>query len=167
LQVGVTSAYRGVLRTKLKTTLYWGSCAPFSNQRAPEIVDFTDRVSYEIKTPRYVDDGVEALRSLYQLMRELETQHGISHWNSDLATWYPPHHLFLPPVLSDKIVCTADTTHSQNPKGLILYRIFKELNARIGGNPAEARRGSSIGAGDQGHCRTNWPRADQGSARVR
>jgi hypothetical protein len=99
------------------------------HQRAPDIVDFTDHVFYEIKTPAYAAEGREQLRSLYHLVDTIRIQYGGPHWNPDLATWYPPHHMPLPADVT-KLVCTADTEHDQSPAGLLLYRVFRRLGAK-------------------------------------
>jgi len=98
-----------------------------SQQRAPDIIDFTDRVFYEIKTVGYAGDGMDQLMTLHTLIGAIGRQHGGPHWNPDLASWYPPHVLPFPGD-PQKSVCTAATTHSQSPAGLILYKVFRRTS---------------------------------------
>jgi hypothetical protein len=99
------------------------------NQRQPDIIDFTDRTLYEIKTARYASDGREQLKSLHRLMGSITRKHGGPNWNPDLATWYPPHLLAFPGD-PRKLICTADTEHDSSPTGLILYRVFRRATSR-------------------------------------
>ncbi len=104
-----------------------GALRGLQYQRAPDIIDFTDRVFYEIKTVGYAAAGMEQLISLHALIDTITRQQGGLNWNPDLATWYPPHVLPFPND-SQKKVCTAATVHNQSPTGLILYRVFRRTS---------------------------------------
>ncbi len=96
-------------------------------QRRPDIIDFTDRVFYEIKSTGYEDRGQVQLQSYYAITEAILRQHGQSEppWRLETAPpWYPRHVL---PMLSpdpriELIVCTEATNHSTYP-GMILYEV--------------------------------------------
>lgn len=112
-----------------------------SRQRQPDIVDFTHRVFYEIKTARYADEGVEQLKSLYDLAEVIGIQHGGEPWKQEYAYWRPPEHLPFPKDPTNKIICTADTRQSGVPSGLILYRVFNRVNFTT---PSKASQGNTL-----------------------
>jgi hypothetical protein len=101
------------------------------NQRRPDIIDFANRVFYEIKTPRFADDGMVQLESYYKIANEVIHEYARFHepeWKRSRATWYPRHVL---PYPGDwrAIVCTQETDHSRRP-GLILYDIRRRPDRR-------------------------------------
>ena len=99
-------------------------------QRAPDIMDFTDRVFYEIKTPNYAASGMVALGSYYAIMDAIRSELGTEGgppWNPDMATWYPPHVLPFP-GRTDRVVCTQMTDYSVTTPGLILYVVLQKVD---------------------------------------
>jgi len=96
-------------------------------QRRPDIIDFTDRVFYEIKSTGYEDRGQVQLQSYYAITEAILRQHGQTEppWRLETAPpWYPKHVL---PMLSpdpriELVVCTEATNHSTYP-GMILYEV--------------------------------------------
>jgi hypothetical protein len=103
------------------------------NQRRPDIMDFTARVFYEIKTPGFANAGMVQLESYYVLTSALQTQIGGLAWNQDLATWYPPHNLSFPGN-PDRTVCTEATNYAGPSTGLILYQVLETSSRRRRGN---------------------------------
>ena len=96
-------------------------------QRKPDIVDFTERVFYEIKTPGFAVAGQVQLESYYELAnRTITSADGGGNWHQDRATWYPPHVLPYPgnPL---KRVCTALTDHTRT-QGLLFYQIYRRTS---------------------------------------
>jgi hypothetical protein len=99
------------------------------NQRRPDIIDFHDRVFYEIKTVGYISSGTVQVQSYYVVADEIRRQHAFDTeppWRIEYATWYPPHVLPFPPDPLRKIVCTQATDHDAHP-ALILYEV-RQLN---------------------------------------
>lgn len=102
-----------------------------ANQRRPDIIDFKNRVFYEIKTPRYVDAGMVQLESYYRVANEVIHEYARFHeppWDRSRARWYPPHMLAYPGDWR-AIVCTQETDHQRYP-GLILYDIRRKSGRR-------------------------------------
>ncbi|MPZ31120.1 MAG: DUF4157 domain-containing protein [Rhodospirillales bacterium] len=103
-------------------------------QRRPDIIDFTNRAFYEIKSNGYQDRGSVQLRSYYKITEMILRQHGQSEppWRLDTAPpWYPDHVLSMlsPTPQSRKlVVCTQQTDHVRYP-GMILYEV-RELPVR-------------------------------------
>jgi len=95
-----------------------------SRQLAPDIIDFTDRVIYEIKPVTRAVEGLGQLATYYALADALTTKYGGEPWTRTLATWFPPHVLPLPGALN-RIVCTQLTTHAMGAEGLILYSVLE------------------------------------------
>jgi hypothetical protein len=92
-----------------------------SRQLAPDIMDCSDRVFYEIKTNQFAGKGAEQILSYYKLANELSAQAGEKPWNIDFATWYPPHVLMLEPT---RRVCTEGTDYDRTQRpGLIIYEV--------------------------------------------
>jgi len=91
------------------------------NQRRPDIIDFKNRVFYEIKTVGYVRDGEEQIQSYYRVTETVRMTEYPSEppWVREYATWYPPHEL---PMSANRIVCTQATNHTAHP-ALILYDV--------------------------------------------
>lgn len=99
------------------------------NQRRPDIIDFSSRVFYEIKSADDTRRGTVQLESYYALTDQIRRAYADSEppWKVEYATWYPPHVLPLPgDSLNNKIVCTQATDHKRFP-GLILYDV-RELD---------------------------------------
>jgi hypothetical protein len=103
------------------------------NQRRPDIIDFHERVFYEIKSAEDTRRGSVQIESYYRLAEEIRVAHpelDEPPWKIEYAVWYPPHVLPLPGDVLGRIVCTQATDHS--PKGwpgLILYDV-RQLPAR-------------------------------------
>jgi hypothetical protein len=98
-------------------------------QRRPDIIDFTNRVFYEIKSADDTRKGTVQLASYYILAEEIRHEYAASTeppWRVEYATWYPPHVLPLGGDPLNKIVCTQATDHKRFP-GLILYDV-RELS---------------------------------------
>ncbi len=96
-------------------------------QRAPDIMNFTERVFYEIKTPEYAVGGMAQLGSYYALtdvIRQELGEEGGPPWDQGAATWYPPHVLPFPRNLR-RVVCTQMTDYSVTTPGLILYIVLE------------------------------------------
>jgi hypothetical protein len=96
-------------------------------QLAPDIIDFRERVIYEIKTLGGAVAGIGQLAASYLLADSLERELGGPPWNRDLANWYPPHVL---PYLNrpDRVICTQATAHVGPAQGLILYEVLEKLD---------------------------------------
>lgn len=96
-------------------------------QRRPDIIDFTDRVFYEIKSNGYQDSGQVQLQSYYAITEAILRHHGQTEppWRLETAPpWYPKHVL---PMLSpdprlELVVCTDQTDHTSYP-GMIRYEV--------------------------------------------
>jgi len=92
-----------------------------SRQLAPDVMDCTDRVFYEIKTNRYAKKGAAQLLEYYALANEIAKQESEPPWKIEYASWYPPHVLMLEPT---RRVCTEGTNyHRTNRPGLIIYEV--------------------------------------------
>ncbi len=92
------------------------------NQRRPDIIDFHNRVMYEIKTVGNETQGRVQLESYYKIADEVRRAYASDTeppWKVEYATWYPPHVLPFPTDPLNKIVCTRATDHTRWP-GLIL-----------------------------------------------
>ena len=94
-----------------------------SRDLAPDIIDFTSRTIYEIKTPYGAPAGVIQLAGYYRIANALLQPLGVPQFNQDFATWYPSHNLPYP-SRSDRGVCTQFTTYVGPTTGLILYRVL-------------------------------------------
>jgi hypothetical protein len=94
-----------------------------SRQLAPDIIDFTDRAIYEIKTIRFAAAGIRQLTAYYALANAIAVKYNQPTWTRDLAGWYPPHVLPLPGDVA-KVVCTAETDYTRFVPGLIFYRVL-------------------------------------------
>jgi hypothetical protein len=98
-----------------------------SRQYRPDIIDFHDRVFYEIKTR---EDGKSRgqIESYYRVAEEIRRQHASFReppWKVEYATWYPAHILPFPPDPLKLFVCTQATDHDTAP-GLIIYDIRRK-----------------------------------------
>jgi hypothetical protein len=95
------------------------------NQRRPDIIDFQDRVFYEIKSTGFARQGVEQVASYYIIADEVRRQYAAfaePPWKIEYAGWYPPHVLPFPTDPLNKIVCTQATDHNRYP-AVILYEV--------------------------------------------
>ncbi|MEW2051680.1 hypothetical protein, partial [Streptomyces sp. NPDC005476] len=99
-------------------------------QRAPDIIDFTARTIYEIKTTGYADEGQKQLSDEYRLAEVLQIKHGGRPWNRVNATWFPPHVLGPLEGNPDCVLCTAATKHPVGEEGLILYQVYRRSSRR-------------------------------------
>jgi len=113
------------------------------NQRRPDIIDFHNRVFYEIKTPEFVNEGMVQIESYYKIAKTVLREYARfdePEWKRSDATWYPPHVLAYP---SDprNIVCTQATDHRAYP-GLILYDV-RRLSRKEDKERRESRRVTS------------------------
>jgi hypothetical protein len=96
-------------------------------QRAPDIMNFTERTFYEIKTPDFAVSGMVQLESYYALtdvIRQELGEQGGPPWDQGAATWYPPHVLPFPGN-PRRLVCTQMTEYSYTTPGLILYIVLE------------------------------------------
>jgi hypothetical protein len=90
-------------------------------QRRPDIIDFTNRAFYEIKSTGYADRGTVQLRSYYKIMEVTLRQHGQHEppWRLETAPpWYPDHVLSMlspNPQSLNLVVCTQETDHARYP----------------------------------------------------
>ena len=96
-------------------------------QRRPDIVDFTNRAFYEIKSTGYEDRGRMQLESYYKITEAILTQHGASEpgWHPESTPyWYPGHVLPIrsPDPRIELAVCTEATDHTRYP-GMIIYEV--------------------------------------------
>jgi hypothetical protein len=96
-------------------------------QRRPDIIDFTNRVFYEIKSTGYEDRGQVQLQSYYKITEQILHHHGQMEppWKLDTSPpWYPPHTLTMlnPDPTVELVVCTQATDHQRYP-GMILYEV--------------------------------------------
>jgi hypothetical protein len=124
-------------------------------QRRPDIVDFTKRAFYEIKSTGYQDRGQEQLKSYYRITEEILVQHGSADaaWRRDKRGddevgwnllsrpyWYPKHVLpmWSPDPSKDLVVCTETTDHTEYP-GMIIYEVRRLPRRRRRKRPREIR----------------------------
>jgi Domain of unknown function (DUF4157) len=97
-------------------------------QRRPDIIDFTKRAFYEIKSTGYADRGTVQLRSYYKITESILMHHGEDEppWRLETAPpWYPKHVLSMlspNPASLSLVVCTQATNHTEYP-GMILYEV--------------------------------------------
>lgn len=94
------------------------------NQYRPDIIDFHNRVFYEIKT-RVDGKARGQIASYYRVTEEIRQQHASFReppWKVEYATWYPAHMLPFPPDPVRMLVCTEATNHNTAP-GLIIYDV--------------------------------------------
>lgn len=98
-----------------------------SNQRKPDIIDFTDRTMYEIK-PAGSDVAVGLVQgqSPIAVANAIAVKEGLDPWHLDMCTWTPPHVL---PYPTDPLrrVCTGETD-AVAARGLILYRVYRRAS---------------------------------------
>lgn len=99
---------------------FWG----ISNQLAPDIIDFRDRVFYEFKTERFAKKGAGQLGMYYKLANEITRGLGEPPWKQEYAMWTPPETLYLGGH-HDHMVCTHSTNYSAS-RGLVLYCVWKK-----------------------------------------
>lgn len=99
-----------------------------SQQLAPDIIDFTERVVYEIKTAGTALAGQRYLDGIYPLLDSITTSMGGPHFNRTFASWVPPQMMPMPAQPNQRI-CTAATTISTRTDGLLLYQVYRRTNA--------------------------------------
>jgi hypothetical protein len=115
---------RGVADQAIGNALL-GEFRGVSRQLAPDIIDFTEHVIYEIKTRLGAPAGANQLLGYYRLAGALQIKHGGPAWNPDRVGWYPSHVLPFP-GRRDRIVCTEATNYDLWPvRGLILYQVLE------------------------------------------
>lgn len=98
-------------------------------QRRPDIIDFHERVFYEIKAAHDTRRGTVQIQSYYKIADEIRREYAAyaePPWRIEYATWYPPHVLPLPGDPIRRIVCTQATDHQRYP-ALLLYDV-RELS---------------------------------------
>jgi hypothetical protein len=102
-----------------------------ANQLAPDIIDFTDRVFYEIKTAGFIQDGIRALSGYYNTIEAIRRDLGPAGgppWDQQQASWYPPHTLAFPGD-PKKQVCTQQTDYTlPSRRGLIVYGVLQRMD---------------------------------------
>lgn len=92
-----------------------------SRQLAPDVMDCSERVFYEIKTNAYAGKGAEQVLSYYKLANEFAAQDGEPPWKIEFASWYPAHVLMLEPT---RRVCTEGTDYDRTQRpGLVIYEV--------------------------------------------
>jgi hypothetical protein len=96
-------------------------------QRRPDIVDFTHRAFYEIKSTGYEDQGRMQLESYYKITEAILRQHGANEpgWHPESTPyWYPRHVLpmWSPDPRMELVVCTEGTDYTRYP-GMIIYEV--------------------------------------------
>jgi hypothetical protein len=114
-------------------------------QLRPDIIDFEERVFYEIKTETsavIAPAKVKAqLDQYYRLAEQIRIQFGGGvepPWLTLHATWKPPHVLPLPGNVLDMIVCTEATDYTKWPSGLILYDVRRRNKDKLTRRKAKA-----------------------------
>lgn len=102
-------------------------------QLRPDIIDFDERVFYEIKTEENANKEPEKVKGqllhYYKLAESIRVQFGATsepEWTNHNATWKPPEQLPFPSDTLGKLVCTAATDYSAWPSGLILYEVLEK-----------------------------------------
>ena len=102
-------------------------------QLRPDIIDFDERVFYEIKT----EDNAKAepakvknqLLHYYKAAETIRAQYGPAlepEWTNHNATWKPADVLVFPSDATGKLVCTAATDYGAWPSGLVLYEVLQK-----------------------------------------
>jgi uncharacterized protein DUF4157 len=92
-----------------------------SRQLAPDVMDCTDRVFYEIKTTQYAGSGAKQLLDYYKIANQFASQEGERPWKFEYASWYPPRILKLD---NTRRVCTEGTDYRlSGTPGLIVYEV--------------------------------------------
>lgn len=132
---------------------FLGELRGLRRQRAPDIMDFTARTIYEIKTVDYADEGQEQLRDEYRLAEALQVKYGGRPWTRVHATWFPPHVLGPLEGNPDCKVCTAATEHPVGNEGLILYQVYRrsgeERKKESAPTPEKAKALAALAEGAQ------------------
>jgi hypothetical protein len=102
-------------------------------QLRPDIIDFDERVFYEIKTEENAIKEPEKVKNqllhYYKLAETIRVQFGPTaepEWTHHNATWKPPEQLPFPSDALGKIVCTAATDYGKWPTGLVLYEVLQK-----------------------------------------
>jgi hypothetical protein len=102
-------------------------------QLRPDIIDFDERVFYEIKTEENANSEPGKVKNqllqYYKLAEAIRVQFGSTsepEWSNHNATWKPPEQIPFPSDAIGKIVCTAATDYTAWPTGLILYEVLQK-----------------------------------------
>jgi hypothetical protein len=102
-------------------------------QNRPDIIDFEERVFYEIKTAKSANKEPgkvkDQLLDYYRKAEAIRKQFGVAsepEWANYNATWTPPHQLPFGGDVLKKFVCTAATDYSKWPNGLLLYEVWEK-----------------------------------------
>jgi len=98
-----------------------------SRQLRPDIIDFTDRHFYEIKTTNYARAGQVQLAGYYKVAAAICRKYGEPEWSDLMVSWYPPHALPFPSDPLNKCVCTQSTDYGlfAPPRGVVLYEVLR------------------------------------------
>ena len=110
-------------------------------QLRPDIIDFTQRKFYEIKTAQYARDNpakvIDQLANYYRITEAIRVKYAGPEWNPEAPDWYPPHML---PFNADpdRLVCTSATEYrtgkeflnTLNRPGLILYSVLERAGSQ-------------------------------------
>ncbi len=102
-------------------------------QLRPDIIDFDERVFYEIKTEENANREPEKVKNqllqYYKLAESIRVQFGAAsepEWSIHNATWKPPEQLPFPSDTLGKVVCTSATDYAAWPTGLVLYEVLQK-----------------------------------------
>jgi Domain of unknown function (DUF4157) len=102
-------------------------------QLRPDIIDFDERVFYEIKTEDNANKEPEKVKGqllhYYKLAESIRVQFGSTsepEWSNHNATWKPSEQLPFPSDTLNTLVCTAATDYAAWPSGLILYEVLQK-----------------------------------------
>jgi hypothetical protein len=109
---------------------------PTGQTLRPDIIDFSRREIYEIKTFRNATEQLPAVilqvEKYYKMANEAARLHSTPTWDPDRPFWHPPHVIQLPGD-RDKVVCTSGTWYILGARdtihrpGLILYEVLRKL----------------------------------------
>jgi hypothetical protein len=114
-------------------------------QLAPDIIDFSDRLIYEIKTPDFERPGVLQLTGYLKLANEISRQIGQPPWTNLAATWTPPVIMPLPGQNNaGKILCTDLTNPNESPSGVLLYKVWKKPKKEDDDDQAQVRTATLV-----------------------
>jgi hypothetical protein len=110
------------------------------HQLRPDIIDFTERKLYEIKTNevanRYPSKCVDQLANYYKIIETIRVKYSGPEWSPLAPDWYPSHTLPFG-VDPNRLVCTSATMYmydkehlnTLNRPGLIRYRVLKKVRS--------------------------------------
>lgn len=110
-------------------------------QLRPDIIDFTERKFYEIKTVDFAENNpakaVDQLANYYRIAEAIRVKYGGPEWSPFAPDWYPPHLLPFDSDM-DRVVCTAATAYVPDKEhlntvhrpGLILYKVLEKVGSK-------------------------------------